>query len=72
MYLHQYVQHDWPPLAWALMLLFMACAVGAVMVGFLVAANHSYDAAQRPPREEAEPLPQAQQAPVIPPRVRHP
>lgn len=36
---YQYVQHDWPPLVWAVVLLTLATLVVAAMGLFLLAAN---------------------------------
>jgi hypothetical protein len=48
MYTHQYTQHDWTPLTWALMLTGLAVAVFGVMALFLLIANHSYDEHAKP------------------------
>ena len=39
--MNQYVQHDWPPFVWAVILLSMAALVVAGMGMFLLAANRA-------------------------------
>lgn len=76
MYMHQYTQHDWTPLAWALMLGTLAVVVFGVMALFLLVATRSYgaDGAPRPTdADAAEPqdsAPAAQPSPSAPPRAR--
>ena len=50
---HQYVQHDWPPGVWAVILLTMATVVVVGMGLFLLAANrpkHSHGPGEHHPR----------------------
>ena len=39
--MHQYIQHDWPPFLWAVLLLSLAALVVAGMGTFLLAANRA-------------------------------
>jgi hypothetical protein len=73
MYVHQYVQHDWSPLAWALMLAGLAVAVFTVMALFLLFATRSYGAdSASPPADAGATEPQSAEptAPVAPPGAR--
>ena len=71
MHIHQYVQHDWSPTLWALMLMGLAITVFTVMALFLLIATRSYGAA--PPRhDEATPAPPAKRSTPPAARVRHP
>lgn len=75
MYMHQYTQHDWTPLTWALMLAALAVAVFGVMALFLLFANHSYDkgasASSGEPRATGRPSRRRRVAPTRPRIIGH-